>query len=68
MNVNGLTPREYWETSQEDMELVTMLQHELQAGKDEEAKEIKEKAEKDAERKKKEREAMDRLKARAGMG
>lgn len=64
MKVHDLTPNEYWQTSQEDLDLATMLQHELQRGKDDvvaERKDEAERAKKKAEAEQKSAEILKRL-------
>lgn len=45
MSVRELSPREYWATAQEDVDMALAVQHAYAEGRDEAAKDIKEEAE-----------------------
>lgn len=70
MNVTDLSPREYWSTAQEDMELCLLIQHAVQMGEmraDEEARKAQKEKQDKAERERRTGESMERSRAKAGL-
>lgn len=70
MNVTDLSPREYWSTAQEDMELCLLIQHAVQKGEmraDEEARKAQKEKQDKAERERRTGESMERTRAKAGL-
>lgn len=66
MKVDTLTPQEFWETSAEDLEMATAIQHEYHAGRDEVRREREEQQRKAKEREERQRESEARMKAKYG--